>query len=178
MAFQTLLFGGKLMLLRAEQPGDEKPIFAVNAAAFATDAEARLVDMLRSDGDLFFSHVVEEKDQIIGHIALSPMDVTANDQPIKALGLGPVAVTPKRQHDGIGSQLVRAAINWAKTQDWQLIILLGNPHYYSRFGFSVADAEPFVSPFAGPYFQALWLDETAQKPQSGRAEYAPAFGRL
>ncbi len=166
------------MKLRTEGTDDQQPIFAVNRAAFATDAEARLVDMLREDGDLYFSQVAEEDGAIIGHIALSPMDVTANDQPIKALGLGPVAVTPKRQHDGIGSQLVRAAINWAKTQDWQLIILLGNPHYYSRFGFSVADAEPFASPFAGPYFQALWLDETAQKPQSGRAEYAPAFGRL
>lgn len=166
------------MLLRAEQSYDEKPIFAVNKAAFATDAEARLVDMLRSDGDLYFSHVAEENNAIIGHIALSPMDVLANDQPIKALGLGPVAVAPNRQGNGIGSQLVRAAINWAQSQDWQLIILLGNPRYYSRFGFSVEDAEPFSSPFSGPYFQALWLDATVQKPQSGRAEYAPAFGRL
>lgn len=166
------------MLLRAEQPGDEKSIFAVNAAAFATDAEARLVDMLREDGDLYFSQAAEEDGAIIGHIALSPMDTTADDQPVKALGLGPVAVAPNRQHEGIGSQLVQAAIRWAQSQDWQLIILLGNPRYYSRFGFSAEDAKPFASPFAGPYFQALWLDETAQKPQSGRAEYAPAFGRL
>ncbi|MEP2103931.1 MAG: N-acetyltransferase [Parasphingorhabdus sp.] len=166
------------MLFRAEKSGDEKPIFAVNAAAFKTDAEARLVDMLRSDGDLVFSHVVEENGAIIGHIALSPMDAVAEDQPIKALGLGPVAVAPNRQLEGIGSQLVEAAIKWARAQNWQLIILLGNPRYYSRFGFSVEDAKPFASPFAGPYFQALWLDETVQKPQSGRAEYAPAFGRL
>lgn len=166
------------MILRAEQSGDEKPIFAVNAAAFATDAEARLVDMLRNDGDLLFSHVAEEDDVIIGHIALSPMEAIADNQPIRALGLGPVAVAPKRQLEGIGSQLVHAAINWAQANEWQLIILLGNPVYYSRFGFSVEDAKPFASPFAGPYFQALWLDATAQKPQSGRAEYAPAFGRL
>lgn len=166
------------MLFRAEQPGDEKPIFALNAAAFATDAEARLVDMLRSDGDLCFSQVAEENKAIIGHIALSPMDVLADDQPIKALGLGPIAVTPNRQDGGIGSQLVHAAINWARAHEWQLIILLGAPGYYSRFGFSIEDAKPFSSPFAGPYFQALWLDATVQKPQSGRAEYAPAFGRL
>lgn len=166
------------MILRAEQSGDEKPIFAVNAAAFATDAEARLVDMLRSDGDLLFSHVAEEDDVIIGHIALSPMDVLADDKPIRALGLGPVAATPNRQLEGIGSELIQAAANWARTNQWQLIILLGNPRYYERFGFSVEDAKPFSSPFAGPYFQALWLDAPAQKPQSGRAEYAPAFGRL
>jgi len=166
------------MLLRAEQAGDEKPVFAVNEAAFATDAEARLVDMLRSDGDLLFSHVAEEDGAIIGHIALSPMDVLADDRPIKALGLGPVAVAPSRQNGSKGSQLVHAAINWAQANEWQLIILLGNPAYYSRFGFSVEDAAPFSSPFAGPYFQALWLDAPTQKPQSGRAEYAPAFGRL
>ncbi len=166
------------MLFRAEQSVDEKPIFAVNKAAFATDAEARLVDMLRSDSDLAFSQVAEEKGSIIGHIALSPMDVIADEKPVRALGLGPVAVMPKRQLEGLGSQLVQAAIHWARTNQWQLIILLGNPRYYSRFGFSVEDAKPFASPFAGPYFQALWLDETVQKPQSGRAEYAPAFGRL
>ncbi|WP_109355359.1 GNAT family N-acetyltransferase [Sphingorhabdus sp. EL138] len=166
------------MKLRTEGTDDQQPIFAVNKAAFATDAEARLVDMLREDGDLYFSQVAEEDGTIIGHIALSPMDTTADDRPVKALGLGPVAVAPNRQHEGVGSQLVQAAIRWAQSQDWQLIILLGNPRYYSRFGFSVEDAKPFASPFAGPYFQALWLDETAQKPQSGRAEYAPAFGRL
>ncbi|GAA0464234.1 N-acetyltransferase [Parasphingorhabdus litoris] len=166
------------MLLRPEKSCDEESIFAVNAAAFETDAEARLVDMLRSDKDLLFSHVAEKNGAIIGHIALSPMDAIADQQPIRALGLGPVAVSPELQHDGIGSHLVRTAIKWAKAQDWQLIILLGNPRYYSRFGFSVEDAKPFDSPFAGPYFQALWLDETVQKPQSGRAEYAPAFGRL
>lgn len=166
------------MLLRAERSGDKKSIFAVNEAAFATDAEARLVDMLRSDGDLYFSYVAAENSAIIGHIALSPMDVIADGQPIKALGLGPVAITPKRQLEGIGSQLVHAAINWAQANEWRLIILLGNPAYYKRFGFSVEDAKPFASPFSGPYFQALWLDAPAQKPQSGRAEYAPAFGRL
>lgn len=167
-----------MMLLRAERPGDESPVFEVNQAAFATDAEARLVDMLRNDGDLCFSHVAEENDQIIGHIALSPMDAESDDHPIRALGLGPVAVAPSRQRKGIGSQLIHAAINWARANEWQLIILLGNPDYYSRFGFSVEDAKPFSSPFARASFQALWLDETVQKPHSGRAEYAPAFGRL
>lgn len=167
-----------MMLFRAERPGDEKPIFAVNAAAFTTDAEARLVDMLRSDGGLHFSYVAEKNGAIVGHIALSPMDTLADDHPIRALGLGPVAVAPNRQRDGIGSRLVHAAIDWARANEWQLIILLGNPDYYSRFGFSVEDAKPFSSPFAGPHFQALWLDAKVQKPQSGRAEYAPAFGRL
>lgn len=166
------------MIIRAEQPGDETSIFAVNRAAFPTDAEAKLVDMLRSDGDLYFSHVAETDGAITGHIALSPVDAVADGQPIKALGLGPVAVVPDRQLKGIGSQLIGAAIDWAQANDWQLIILLGEPKYYARFGFSVDDAKPFASPYAGPYFQALWLDEAVQKPQSGRAEYAPAFGRL
>lgn len=89
-----------------------------------------------------------------------------------------VAVEPGRQLEGLGSQLVQTAIHWAQTNQWQLIILLGAPGYYSRFGFSVEDAKPFASPFSRPYFQVLWLDEPVQKPQSGHAEYAPAFGRL
>ncbi len=166
------------MTLRAEQPGDESDIFALTKAEFATDAEARLIDMLRIDGDLLFSNVIEENGEILGHIALSPMKVVADDQSIRVLGLGPVVVIPDRQRSGIGSQLIHAAISWARTGNWRLIILLGDPGYYCRFGFSVKAAKTFDSPYAGPYFQALWLDESPQTPQSGRADYASAFGRL
>jgi len=166
------------MIVRAEKPVDIEAIYTVTKAAFATDAEARLIDMLREDGDLLFSHVAEEKGEIIGHIALSPMQAVADGRSIRALGLGPVAVAPNCQRSGIGSQLIDASIKWARANDWQLIILLGDPHYYCRFGFSVDAARPFASPYAGSHFQALWLDESLQTPQSGRADYAPAFGRL
>ncbi|MEP3226849.1 MAG: N-acetyltransferase [Parasphingorhabdus sp.] len=166
------------MEFRDEKPADQAAIFAVTKAAFETDAEARLIDMLRDDGDLYFSHIGQNETGIVSHIALSPMDVVGNGNPIKALGLGPVAVEPELQGHGIGSQMVNFAIQWATENHWQLIILLGSPQYYSRFGFSAKDAEPFASPFAGQYFQALWLDANVQKPQSGRAEYASAFGRL
>jgi len=166
------------MLVRAEQSVDKDAIYAVTKAAFDTDAEARLIDMLRGDGDLLFSHVADEKGKIMGHIALSPMQAVADDRPVRALGLGPVAVAPERQRSGIGSQLMNASVRWARHNDWQLIILLGDPRYYCRFGFSADAAKPFASPYAGPYFQALWLDESLQTPQSGRADYAPAFGRL
>jgi putative acetyltransferase len=125
-----------------------------------------------------FSNVIEENGKILGHIALSPMKAAADGQPIRALGLGPVAVMPDRQRSGIGSQLIHAATSWARTGNWRLIILLGDPDYYCRFGFSADAAKPFDSPYTGPYFQALWLDESPQTPQSGRADYASAFGRL
>lgn len=166
------------MTIRFEKAVDEKTIFAVNAAAFETDAEARLVDMLRQDDDLTYSFVVEENEKLRGHIALSPIQASGGGDILKALGLGPVAVWPDIQQSGVGSALIKHAIEQARNDGWQVIFLMGNPVYYSRFGFSVAAAQPFASPYAGPYWQALWLDESVEKPQSGKAEYAPAFGRL
>ncbi|VAW04515.1 hypothetical protein MNBD_ALPHA04-136 [hydrothermal vent metagenome] len=155
------------MLVRTEKPVDIQAIHAVNTAAFPTEAEARLIDMLRDDGDLLFSHVAEENGALVGHIALSPMQAVADGRPVRALGLGPVAVTPERQRCGIGSRLINASIEWARANDWQLIFLLGDPRYYCRYGFSIDAARPFGSPYAGSHFQALWLDESPQTPQSG-----------
>ena len=50
--------------------------------------------------------------------------------------------------------------------------------YYGRFGFRAETAAPFASPYAGPYFMALFLDSGLERPESGRADYAPAFGRF
>ena len=166
------------MNIRIENTEDEKTIFAVNAAAFKTDAEARLVNMLRADDDLQYSFIAEESGKLSGHIALSPMDMSGCGDTLKALGLGPVAVWPDIQRSGVGSALINHALEQARLDGWQMIFLLGNPAYYCRFGFSADTAKPFASPYAGPYWQALWLDESVEKPQSGKAEYAPAFGRL
>ncbi len=134
--------------------------------------------MLRDDGDLLFSQVAIRSDIIVGHIALSPMQVLSDDVSIRALGLGPVAVTPDLQSRGIGSKLIYGAIDWARNNDWQMIMLLGNPTYYSRFGFSVEAAKNYTSPYAGPNWQALKLDESLNTPQSAMAHYASAFERL
>jgi len=145
----------------------------VEAAAFETDMEARLVDLLRADGDLSISLVAEDAGAIIGHIALSPMMA-----PVRALGLGPVAVRPALQRQGIGSQLINAALDIAISQDIQAVFLLGHADYYPRFGFNPELAALFESKYTSPNFMAKELEIGCLKGLTGEVDYAPGFSKV
>ena len=113
--------------------------------------------------------MAEEDAAVIGHVMLSPMRT-----PPGALGLGPVSADPSRWREGIGSALMRAAIDRAATSGAKLIFLLGEPSFYSRFGFDAGLANRFDHDFPPAYFQALPLAEDA--PQESPCRYAAAFG--
>jgi putative acetyltransferase len=164
-----------MIAVRPERPGEQDGVFAIHAAAFETDLEARLADRLRADGDVLLSLMALDGDEPVGNLILSLMHAQAEGEPLKAAAIGPIGVRPDRQGEGIGSALMRACIEWARGEGFAAIFLLGSPNYYGRFGFSAEAAAPFASPYAGPYFQALMLDDTFVVPKSGRADYAPAF---
>ena len=106
--------------VRDETSADVAAICHVVAAAFPGPAEARLVDLLRTDGDLLYSLVAVEDDRVVGHVAFSPMDA-----PFRALGLGPIAVRPERQGRGIGRRLIEAGLARAGAEGWRAVFLLG-----------------------------------------------------
>lgn len=164
--------------IRAEAGQDQPAIRALVSTAFGGDDEARLVDALREQGDLLLSLVAEQNGQIVGHVAFSPMAAIGDGKAIDAAGLAPLAVAPAMQNQGIGGALVREGLDQLRSQGVRLVFLLGEPDYYARFGFSAADAAPFTSPYAGSHFLALRLDPSFSLPQSGRADYAPAFADL
>jgi putative acetyltransferase len=125
--------------IRPEQPKDHVAIRAIVTAAFPTDTEARLVDILRANGKAIYSFVaVDDHDEVLGHILFSP--VTTPLPMAKGLGLAPVAVQPELQNQGIGSQLIRASLIEIKADGFDYVVLLGNPAYYQRFGFQTASA--------------------------------------
>lgn len=158
--------------IRPETPGDYSAIDNITSAAFDHKDEAALVAQLREDGDAVLSLVAEERGQLIGHILLSTMKA-----PFKALGLAPVSVHPDHQNKGVGSALIKNAIEEAKARGFDAIFLLGEPAYYTRFGFNIEDAKTFQSPYAGPYFMALPLGPGFQASDA-EIEYAPAFQQL
>jgi putative acetyltransferase len=164
--------------IRPESGGDSEAIRRVHLAAFPTAAEADLAERLRDDSDSEISLVEEQAGEIVGHVLLTRMDVTAGSHVFRALGLGPVGVLPGTQGSGVGSRLIRSALDIAATLGQEVVFVLGEPDFYSRFGFSAEAAAPFASPYAGPYFMALWLRSESDPPATGKAEYAPAFGRL
>ena len=149
--------------LREERASDRDAIHALNRAAFGGTGEADLVDALRRDGDLNLSLVASQGGTVLGHIALSPISA-----PFPALAVAPVAVHPALQHRGIGSALLRAAL---AARPGYSLILLGDPAYYSRFGFAPVDLK---SPYAGPYLQAAG----AGIRPGATITHAPAFAAL
>lgn len=160
------------MIIRCEEIKDVSAIRKVNVLAFPTDSEAQLVDNLRADGDAIISLVAIENDEIVGHILLSKMTA-----PLRALGLAPVAVLPKKQGKGIGGALIKAALNEAKKDDWEIIFVLGNPKIYGKYGFNLETAKGFNCAYSGPHFMAISLVNDIAITQCD-IEYAPAFSRL
>lgn len=157
---------------------DEAVIRAIHLDAFPGNAEADLVEALVAEGDVLASLIAEHDGVAAGHVLCSRMQVEADGVRVHAAGIGPVGVRPDMQRRGIGAALMTAAVQAMRNQHVRIVFLLGEPGYYRRFGFEARTAAPFASPYAGPHFMAMPLDEKLELPLRGRAEYAPAFGRL
>jgi putative acetyltransferase len=169
--------------IRAATAADAGAIDAVIRAAFAAtefghQGEAELVRMIEADRDARVSLVAERRGAIVGHVLFSRMDVEADGAALSGAGLAPVSVVPACQGQGIGDALIRAGLNALREQGVAIGFVLGHESYYPRFGYSPDLAARFASPFAGPHFMAMMLDSDAPWPLGGRADYAPAFGRM
>lgn len=161
------------MIIRDETNEDVSAVRRVVTSAFGQAAEADLVDALRRSGDVVISRIASADGGVIGHILFSQLQA-----PVKCLALAPVSVIPERQGRGIGSALIRDGLAQARKDGWQAIFVLGEPAYYQRFGFSVALADKFETPYPKPYFMALDLASGALDARDGPVIYAPAFLEL
>ncbi len=167
------------MKIRTEVELDRNAIYALNRAAFESDAEADLVEALRLQADPHISLVAEEAGEIIGHIMFSPATLSS-DSEIPVIGLGPMAVLPGRQHQGIGSALVQAGLEACKKLGYQAVFVLGHPQYYPRFGFVLASRYDISSVYDVPdeVFMAFELVPGALVGKAGEMHYHPAFEGL
>lgn len=169
------------MIVRRERPGDQAQSRRVQSAAFdkgdGEPVEATLLDELRvCDGWLpALSWVAEISGQIVGHNVCTRGYVGT----VSCVGLGPIGVAPDVQKSGVGSALMHAMIGAADAVGEPLIALLGNPAYYSQFGF-VASSDLGVEPpdlAWGAYFQVLpltsWRDSI-----SGPFRYSAPFDEV
>lgn len=161
------------MDVRQEIDTDHDEVRAVVKAAFGGSSEATLVDSLRRDGDAEISLVATSGDDVVGHIMLSKMVA-----PIRALGLAPVSVVPNHQGKGVGSTLIRESLELAKAGGWEAVFVLGEPSYYSRFGFRTDMAKAFSSPYSGRHFMVVELSEGALGGKNGDVAYASGFSVL
>ena len=163
------------MNIRPERSDRRPAIRRILTAAFSGSAEADLVERLRRDGDLVLALAADDG-EVRGYVAFPRLRVEAADGAHDVVGLAPVAVAPGRQRRGIGSALIRAGHRRLIERGESLVFVLGHPAYYTRFGYSLAAAEPFRSDYAGPHFMALRLNESA--PTAGKVRYPAAFADL
>ena len=163
------------MIIRPEQPEDVADIRYITEAAFmspehSSQDEADIIDALRAADALTISLVAIEDDALIGHVAFSP--VTIEGQSDDWYGLGPVAVRPDSQRQGVGDALIRKGLGRLAEIGALGCVVLGEPDYYGRFGFeSLPGLElPGVPP---EYFQCLAFG--GRKVPKGRVAYHEAF---
>jgi len=165
------------VIIRRETAADVATVRSVTLAAFGQPVEAGLVDALRADPGWLpaLSLVAVEAGEVVGHVVCTRGHVGR----APALGLGPLSVHPDRQKRGTGAALMHAVLGAADALDEPLVVLLGDPGYYERFGFRLAAGlgiEPPVAQWA-PHFQARPL--TGYDPGlRGEFTYAAPFNDL
>ena len=164
--------------LRHETADDIAAIEAVTTAAFAdaphtSHTEQFIVRGLRAANELTLSIVAEEHGRVVGHVALSPVTITHEHRRKTEgwYGLGPISVLPPRQGRGIGSRLMEQALSELRAMQAAGCVLLGDPTYYTRFGFQ-AHAGLQLPGVPPGYFMALALHGTVPE---GIAHYSDAF---
>ncbi|WP_298438998.1 N-acetyltransferase [uncultured Ferrimonas sp.] len=160
--------------IRSEKPDDINAIAALTSAAFESvpyseHNEALIINGLRDCGGLTFSLVAEQQGQLLGHIAVSAVSIS--DGSGGWYGIGPLSVLPQHQRQGIGSRLMRAALEQLAAIQARGCVLLGQPSYYQRFGFQ-AVAGLSLEGVPAEYFMAHAL--VGAYPQ-GKVTYHCAF---
>lgn len=169
-----------MIIIRSEEPGDIEAIFEVNSRAFDTDAEARLVNILRDQGVMMVSLVADVGGKVAGHILLTPVTIDTPDGPVIAGGLGPMAVLPGNQRSGIGSILISAGLDACRNFGWKGVFVVGHPEFYPRFGF--VPAAPLGLHYKGaefdPYLFVREISPGALQGISGMIRYYSAFDEV
>lgn len=150
----------------------------VLTAAFGRTSEAELVEAIRNSANFIpeLSIVAKEDGNVLGHILFSPIVIETQKQTVSALALAPLAVTPTRQREGIGSQLVQVGLSKCRELGHSIVVVLGEPRCYGRFGFQTASQFGVQAPFPVPdeAFMVLELKPDALRDVRGTVRY-PAY---
>lgn len=152
-------------LIRPEREEDHAAIGDVHRTAFGEEVVATLADALRgAPAPLspagFVATATGSGGRVVGHVLLSASRLDAPSRLVDVLVLSPLGVRPEYQNRGLGTRLIRAALDAAAERGVPLVFLEGSPDYYARRGFERADTLGFRSPslrIPPPAFQVARL---------------------
>lgn len=164
------------LLIRTETEEDIDRIGELIELAFRTHnrsnhTEHLVVKHLRREQALALSLVAEVAGELVGHLAFSEVEIS--DGSTGWFGLGPLAIVPAMQGKGVGSALVREGLARLRQQGAKGCVLLGEPSYYRRFGFT-NDPDLFIEEESQEYFLALSFTDARAR---GVVSYHPAYFR-
>ena len=119
--------------------------------------------------------VAERERAVVGHVLFSR--VLSGTVADRALGLGPIAVQPTLQRQGIGGQLIRAGLEAAAALGFDAVVLIGHPAYYPRFGFVPGSRFGLRTTYDVPddVWMARPLRPGGLENLAGEVRYSPAF---
>lgn len=160
-----------------ETPADIPAIRDILLAAFPTDLEARIVDALRTDPEAWIDGLSIISETPDGTPAGYALITRCHIDDAPALALGPCAVLPSAQRTGAGAAAIRAGLEAARAMGENLVLVLGHPEYYPRFGFTPASGFGIKAPFEVPdaAMMAIAFDGAVPVP-TGTIRYPAAFG--
>lgn len=179
-----------MIVIRPETADDIPAIHQVNTAAFGHSGEADLVDALRQRGAYTLSLVAEVEGQVVGHLLFTPVLIepevhsmaerATHQEGFTAVALGPVAVFPAYQNQGIGAKLIRTGLAVCHMRGDEIVVVLGHPDYYPRFGFVPSLRYGIKSEYNVPdeVFMIAELSRGALKGRTGVVRYQPEFNEV
>jgi putative acetyltransferase len=163
------------LAFRRSSAEDACAISSLVTAAFGGPGEAALIETLRRDGDMLHEFVATARDEVVAHIAFSRLDMRHGDATLRAAALAPLAVAPAHQRAGAGTALTHHALKELRCLEQQVVVVLGHPAYYPRFGFSALLAKSLDAPYSGDSFMVLELSPGALAKKRWKVAYPPAF---
>ncbi len=172
--------------IRKEKRKDYDAVRFVNDQAFGQLEEGRIVDKIRAVCEDVLSLVAlwsEDNfaiasNKVVGHIFFSPAIIDYGDNQINGMGLGPMAVLPEHQKQGIGALLVNRGVQFIQETECPFIVVLGHEHYYPRFGFERASKYGLKAQWEGvpdEAFMAMVLNKAMLENVSGVVRYRSEF---
>lgn len=169
-----------MIIIRSEKKEDNDIVYELNRAAFGSELESQIIDTIRKSKNFIpeLSLVALDDKEIVGHILFSRAKIKTIDNEIRILVLAPMAVLPKFQNQGIGSLLVREGLKESKSLGYDIVVLIGHPNYYPRFGFTPAMERGLKSSIEvekPEAFMICELKKDALKGIKGIVEFPPYF---
>lgn len=157
---------------------DEAAIQALLLDVYPSDMEARLVHKLRHCGALVLEQVAVAPDgSVLGHVAYSRVTNTTigRNQASQIACLAPVSVLPGVQRQGVGSKIIETSLKRLAEQQEDLVLVLGPPSYFSKFGFDPQLAKKVRGPYVGAAFMAAPLTDAGARHLPVDVAFATPF---